>query len=994
MVYKAHYIELYVNGNKVDLESQKSLNLRFQSVLYDPSKITSTQADYSFEFSLPSTPINDKIFDYANNLSKLNKYHARWNAEVYADGTLIFEGSLTLNGYKDKMYKCNLVSIKVYSLEDIFGDAVMTDIPWEIPFDGAGTSGYTIDHYNSQSDTDVVFPLVSYGVFEKSSINGIEDDYKEYTSKFDIDKYNRWYVESFYPSFNMLATIKKAFEYKGYYVAGDAFQNVYLKDIFMSTNLADGQSPDYNLGNPKFGSVSLASSMSTYGKAAYNQELKFPYFKVQGQTEISNLMNYAQTEYNLSSIELYDVLADGSVTVDSPSYMYQPYEHLVVIPADGFYKIEMSVASTLDSSGNIEVTQHLYNGTTKEFSEGNVQLPVGFNENTPIEVALVRNYEDNYELIKGKNNKYYRNGNPNDETCKIGSFTYPNAVEWPTCFPHEDAYNSTLPTKQNDLTLYNTQGTRLEDGSVSSLSSSGRRESTTRGSTISGHQAYGGGSGNGKTFDGNFSNSRRKWTEVKYGYVYDDGEIMAYDRAVSDSFICGFSSFYGGVASVMKNGYSWSKSIADENQAFYPEIGYSLMKKDATNGSRIYEHSNLNYNKYINTPISYVNSNNTALNGYISCMVYLKKNDVLKVLEVHRGYKKDVGDETMTQRYYTTTNVQLKVTAASPRSYYDLNAVNYAYNSPTEFDVNLQLSNFLNKETKISDWIQNVIDAYNLEFTQDGNSVYLDTKKKFYRNIPIAVDIDDRANSEDAETERIDYPSSMAVRYKIDTEEWGFEKSVTPQSKLNDTDWKDYGDSGFTVINLNDDSYETTTSDKTLQFSYTWYDDFKWYEVDSGFNQSESATTVNLRIPVISKYSYMIDGYNYEESMKHDGYGFPQRFWFRPKATTSYVWTRTYPAEIVHIYEPKNLYTNNSNIYLNLSYKTTEPSLLEQFFNVTPYLSSNYVIVDVYLTPDEFKMIKNGAMVHFDSDLYIPVSIEGYDPSGGNPTTLKMIKKV
>ena len=128
MVYKEHLIELWVNGKKLELESQKSLNLRFQNVLFNPEKITSTQAEYSFEFEVPSTPNNDKIFDYANNLSKLNKFHSRWNAEVYADGTIIFEGSLTLNSYKNKMYKVNLVSIKNYSLDDIFGDDVMYDI--------------------------------------------------------------------------------------------------------------------------------------------------------------------------------------------------------------------------------------------------------------------------------------------------------------------------------------------------------------------------------------------------------------------------------------------------------------------------------------------------------------------------------------------------------------------------------------------------------------------------------------------------------------------------------------------------------------------------------------------------------------------------------------------------------------------------------------------------------------------------------------------------
>ena len=138
----------------------------------------------------------------------------------------------------------------------------------------------------------------------------------------------------------------------------------------------------------------------------------------------------------------------------------------------------------------------------------------------------------------------------------------------------------------------------------------------------------------------------------------------------------------------------------------------------------------------------------------------------------------------------------------------------------------------------------------------------------------------------------------------------------------------------------------------------------------------------------------MIDGYDYTESLKHDGYSLTQRFWWKPRPTSMYVWTRTYPAERVWIYEPTNLYTNYRDIYLNLSYKDTENSILTQYFNLAPYLASNYVEVEAYISPDEYNMIKNGALIRFDKDLYYPVEINGYDPSGYNPTEIKMMKKL
>jgi hypothetical protein len=50
--------------------------------------------------------------------------------------------------------------------------------------------------------------------------------------------------------------------------------------------------------------------------------------------------------------------------------------------------------------------------------------------------------------------------------------------------------------------------------------------------------------------------------------------------------------------------------------------------------------------------------------------------------------------------------------------------------------------------------------------------------------------------------------------------------------------------------------------------------------------------------------------------------------------------------------------------------------------------------VEAYLTPEEYESIKGGALIKFDSDIYYVSEISGYDCSGHNPTTLKLIKKV
>ena len=989
MIYKQHYIEIYVNGERLELESQKSLNMRFNRTIYDPTKISSTQAEYSFSFNIPSTPTNDRIFDYANNLSKVNKFNKRWSAEAYADGKLIFKGSMTLNSYKNKEYNVNLVSVKVFSLDDIFGDATLADIPWYKPYNGASS----INAYNENADEEVSFPLVSYGVFQKSP--EVEDEVRnQYTDKFVMDKYNKWYIESFYPSLNMLQTIKKAFEWKGYNVGGNAFSDQYLKEVFMSCNLSSNQQPVYNLGNPRLGSIDLTTTYTTQQNLVpYQQELKFPYFEVyNGRGAFgSGLVNEKTVQaWNYDTIYISDLLAKGSNEV-SDSYLYDPNEKCIVIPADGFYKIDLTFSTQLNTTGNITFGQNVItnNGSGNDIETKDVTMAVGLNEVTPVEIQLVRNYEDNIELIKGKNNKSYVNGNPSQSTNWNGTS---NIQEWQTCFPHEDPYNSLLPTKKNDLTVSTSgqyRGNGYFGGSSTNRDTSNTDEESGGGSTTGGSRS-GEGSGSGG-FGGRRSPAKtktpRNYSSNEYGYIYGGNGIMAYDQAVSPAFICGFSSMGGGCSSVMKNGYSWSKSASEKNGAFYNQSGYIKLTRE--NDTIVQSATTYNSNEYLEAPSTTFSCSNNRMNGSLSCMVYLNKNDILELFEVHRALATASGTPVY---YSTTTTVNLKVTAASPKSYDYLKSQDFGYNSESQFDKDLRLSNFLNDETSITSFIDGIQKAFHLDLIQDGKNIWIEKSSNVIENGNYAIEFDNRVNSNDVESIAISYPKSMSVQYKIDTNEWGFEKSVTPQSMLNEPDWEEYGDSGNTIIMLNDDTYVTETSDVSIPFSYTWYDNFTWYEVDYTGTQDD-ASEATLRIPVISNFTYMIPGYDYEESMKHDGYSLTQRFWFRPKRVNAvYVMLSSYPTESVNIYIPSNSLEIGGTT-LNLSYKTNENSLLK-YFNFIPYISSNYVKVEAYITPDEWNLIKNGAMIHFDSSLYIPSEITGYDASGYNPTEIIMLAKV
>ena len=145
----------------------------------------------------------------------------------------------------------------------------------------------------------------------------------------------------------------------------------------------------------------------------------------------------------------------------------------------------------------------------------------------------------------------------------------------------------------------------------------------------------------------------------------------------------------------------------NEYYSFYQCNGYQ--KKYYNN----WQPSTKNKNSYPDSPQPYFYQyGNRAYCNNINCMVYLNKGDKLQLFGIHREYH-DEWLQSVT--YQTSATVRVSIEAASPKSYNELKASGFGYNTPSDFSTNLKLSEFLNKETKISEWIQSVADAFNFE---------------------------------------------------------------------------------------------------------------------------------------------------------------------------------------------------------------------------------------------------------------------------------------
>ena len=957
MIQKNHKVNLVVNNQIVELENEKSLNLRMNNILYDPTKISSTQAEYSFSFDIPITPKNTRIFDFANILSKVNKFTKLYEAVVYGDGNEIFRGQLKIASIEDSRFKCNLVSVKVNKIEDIFGDSTMNQISWYVPYEGIDT----IDSVNKDMTTNYYFPLVCYGVFQKKPRATYSNEYNAYTSKYLFDKYNLWYAETFTPSVKLTELIKKMFEQKGYNVTGDIFEDDIAKDIYLSTHLADKQIPIYNVGNPTQGAIEVNFKMwtgkwrtfGTHASSSYvhnlSYNLMYPY-DYAGYVDGSKTYNFKQviiteafkTAYEYQASMPHDTRVDylyGTEFSQNNDNLYR--DGYIVIPADGAYKIEMDI--NIDISDNeAQEGALIYEGGQQ------VQKTVSHSwEAMPVEVQLTRNCNDT-ELIHGYDGKI----------C--------------TVYPHEAP--NTAQT--------NTTGTR--PGGTSS------------GGTRPGNMGQGYGS-----YRGSRSIESRGVYETdpdapdpedfNMGFMPKQGYMLCYDQLANPNFICGFSSI-GNCPSVIKNGYSWSSEVDTEMHSRYNCGGYYGVNWDSTNSEYNWKSTTFNSNNYPGTSLDMVQDDGAFKKKcHVSCVVWLNRNDMLSLKVVERmyegaTYKEDSWPNREMQydpHYFSVVSGSVKVSAYSP-NVGDLTSTDLNYNNDTKFDKELNLGQFLNKEVKQSDFVNNFIKAFNLTVQQNGNNVNLNKNYIDFTRMLTPINLDNRVNNKNITIEPIDYPSSMRINYNIDDEEAGFYNSV-PYPEINYDNWKDYADVGSEKVQMtsNEDAQE---SDASLTNSYTWYANFKYNKYAD--DNITILDVINLSLPIISKDEYMIENYKYEESMKVDGKGLPQRWWFRQ------------PVNMDVQFETVNHAFVNPSIPINtkdgftLNYKNDDNTLLTRYFNITAYTSSDMIEFECYLSPDEYVLLKKGAPIQINSDIYYTCSITGYDPSGSNAAKIKAMKTV
>lgn len=894
-------VEIYIEKQLADT-FQDDLGMRLNLILNNPEKLTYTQSEYSFTFDLPATKNNIKLFNFANVLSKRNKFSKRYVCDIYADEIPIFNGYLRLTSFEDNIFKCNAYQPKINNISEIFGETKMNEMTWEIPFEGIST----INAMNADTTSKVFFPLVAYSLFQKIPNETYGSGYEKYTDKYTIDDTNRFYFNSFVPSVNLVALLKHMCESKGYTLQGDIITDKTLNDIYLSNYISQEQRPVYNYGSDNMGKVGLYINFKNY--ATKGEYTTYPQIYTSWQEEyIPSTPSYQNrdvtTVYNLLDTSI-NTSATTFVTV-TESFKNNANMYVnggIQIPTDGWYEIDINAKLTVPY-------QTIDNVLIKTDISGNT---------TPTTLSFTReNFPIEFQLLK-----YDADDSQENNIC------------------HNMAYFGEFPNENSASTANRTTG------------SVGRGEYSP---TAAKAPAYTNASTASQRFNAPSADT-------------------AVDPFNNPNFICGMqSSQYAVGKTYIKNGNSWSPEIQGKIKNKYQMYGY--YKK----ASPSYIHTEVNKNTYSNQTSSLTAEFDTtvgnSISGNIRCCIYLTKNDMLIPYLNIREYEKQTSSTAYRDRYLAyncEAIIDMKVRAIGD---YKLSENNITYGMSSKFDTFLNVANFLNDTQKMSDFINDVQKAFNLQITTSENTITMNKTFTSNRNKPHSpINLDNITNTTNIITNQINYPQSIQVKFKAtDDEETTYRSAEanTTEEQLQSNNWLDYADKGsekIIITHLED----AEPLEQSLNFAYTGYQPFKYNDI-------------TLNIPVIAKAEWFIeDAFNYGEYQQYDGRSFPQRFFARNEPTS-------YTLPVVNnddyiITTTSNVTSNN----INLDYKATN-SLLSYFFDINRNPQNDEIEVEAYISPLQYMQIKQGASVKIDDNTYKVNQVDGFDPEQINTTKLKLM---
>ena len=432
-----------------------------------------------------------------------------------------------------------------------------------------------------------------------------------------------------------------------------------------------------------------------------------------------------------------------------------------------------------------------------------------------------------------------------------------------------------------------------------------------------------------------------------------EGQVNFVSIKQSPTFICGLS--WGA-----RGGFQFINPMTS--------VRHNPMSlKGSAIGSSGYVYKNNNpANKFIidlkNAPVTETRrSSDTKGSGQVACIAYLEKDD--KITIVSSSFRESSGGG-----YWYNHNINFDLSIEPFRMDEDWIKLDNEYNSTEPMDWNdagnflfdnINLINFLPTNIKVNDWIEHFCKAFNLILSNESDNIFsLDIKNRtLITRLSNIIDLDKNASVYHKKNQPLGLPYLYDIGFTINEKEEGYIENKTTGGGLFRTGVTD----SKNVIEQKSD------------FSYTWFKNIN-YKRDNTI----------LEVPVITEHDiWENNSDDYEEMMSKEYCDLSQRFWY-----LDYV-------KNIRLRADKNLdiaFVKRESNGIILDYENKADSISKAYFLLLNNKKS-YTVINCYLTPEEYNKLPN-SLIQFNGDLYHTAEIDGYDPTGRNAATLKLIKKI
>lgn len=925
-------IELYINGNLCD--TGKNFGVRLRRQIINPAELNTKDSQMSYSITLPPTPTNNKIFDYASIEETKGKFVKIQEAELIINSHRVFQGNFKLSEISNEGYKGNLVVPVSKTVKDIFGDSKLTqNDPLEIEFKDFTES---INYWNTQASKEnitytnqwdgsvmvgkspCIFPYVLYGLLPKttSSVDGNTISSRDYW-----DNSVKIGMQDLPPSVNVLTILKHIFKTKNYTLTGTAFDDVRLNSLYVSYKNETDYVQPWNYGRQaKMHLKGFWSNTRRGDEFSLEKGIYLSYDSVADGRELYT------SDILMSTNAINQKVLDSGENINDFMHADQHnnkwYNSQIYIPSTGYYKITLTA--------NLKISGPAYN---PDDSPGGANFRFLNADNNTF-------YQRRFEvkILRDRKTGDFRLSNSRID----GSFDRDN-------FPQNNILD------KNNIPKFYPQITYTTDG----------KPCQTQFVDLAHNPHFVVGLAWGQKGDRGYAPTNPK--DLKHVRA----QVMAAKSSFSWS---NADNTYANRVGINSPGY-WKYGIVEVEDEIEETEGENELDEDVIDWyitdqfKQTIENAPENWAQKIS---------DTEGDGSVSAIVWLEAGELLTLATT----SDEARTSTKPSKYGVVNySVNYDIEVSAFRTQKEWLQVDSSGNGTApmnwkdtiDFQTDkIDLIKFLPNDVRTDEFIDNFCKAFNLKLSQTGIKDFsLDVKQNKKSQQNNFIDLDISSSVRDKSNQPLGLPSAYSIGFSISEDEEGAQKSASKDG------------TGIFYTGVLDGSI----TEQKSNFSYNWFKEIKKQE-----NENEEPITIPL--PVISKAEVWTTEMSYSEAMKKRYTNLPQRFWYYDGLLNdlgiNLYFGKSDNNKILQLAKVSNSLQNISI----LSYKNENNTILDNYFTLLIDANSHYTVLECYLLPEQYEAIGNGAKVRFNGDLYYVADIDGYDPLNQNKCTIKLIRMI